>query len=438
MRGLKIAIIGAGSTYMPELIDGFIQRKDVLKVDSFYLMDIDMPKTKIVGGLAERMVRKAGLDAKVVITDNLCEALEGADYVMGQVRVGKLAARIKDEKIPLKYNLLGQETTGIGGFMNGLRTIPVMMNVASEMQKRAPEAWLINFSNPSGIVAETLLNYTDVKMMGLCNAPIGMIKRICRTLDVPVERFDYDFIGLNHLSWMTEAYVDGKPMMAEILASALGGGSGLANIPSDMAYEPEMLKALRAYPSGYLEYFYHQDKMLEKAMKAERSRGEVCVDIEEELLRQYADPALDVKPEGLDKRGGAHYSEAAVSLVDAIENNKNELHVVNVRNNGALDFLAEGDVIEHKCLVNRRGATPVPVRGFDNQHIIGLIQAVKAYEKLAAKAGVTGEYATALEALLVHPLIGDATRAMGALNEMLLANRELLPQFADYFAQIGK
>lgn len=427
MNGLKIAVIGSGSTYTPEMINGFITRKDSLKVDSFYMMDIDRGKNEIVSSLARRMLTANGMNPKLILTDNLEEAIKGADFVLGQVRIGKLDARIRDEKIPLKYNLLGQETTGAGGFMNALRTIPVLVNVAKTIERLAPNAWLINFSNPSGIIAETLLNHTGVKMIGLCNVPINMINDAKDRVPEGTKEFGYDFVGLNHLCWMTGIYADGK----EILQEQLKDGfeiSGLKNIPEE-SYDENLLKAVKGLPCGYLNYYYFRDETVRKCKDAEKSRGEECKEIETELLKLYQDQSIIEKPALLDERGGALYSEAAVSLIDAIANDKNEIHIVDVKNNGAYDFMGKDDVVEVKCLVNKNGASPIKLENFNNHHMIGLMKAVKEYEKFTVKAGLTGDYDAALNALMVHPLIGDYYRAKGVIDEMLEANREYLPQF---------
>lgn len=427
MKKLKIAVIGAGSTYTPELMNGFITRNKQLNVDSFYMMDIDKEKTEIVTGLGKRMLEANGLNARVIITDKMDEAIEGADYVLGQIRVGKLDARIRDEKIPLKYDLLGQETTGAGGFMKALRTIPVMMDIAKKIERLSPNAWFINFSNPSGIIAEALLNHSDIKMLGLCNAPINMIRRAKEMLPENTKNFDYDFVGLNHLFWLTALYADDKEILQNLF---LGGykNNSLKNIP-EVVYDEELLKAIKGLPVSYLNYYYFRDKMVKKCQEADMTRGEECKLIEAELLELYKDPSLKEKPAVLDKRGGALYSEAAVSVVDAIENDKNEVHVVDVKNNGALSFMDKDDVIEAKCIINKNGATPLKLNDFNNQHIIGLMQAVKAFEKLTVKAGIEGDYNAALGALLTHPLIGDYYKAKNVLEEMLEANKEFLPQF---------
>lgn len=426
-RKLKVAIVGSGSTYTPELIKGFISRKDSLKVDSFYMMDINREKNTIVSNLAKRMLKNYGMDTQVVITENLSEAIENADYVLGQIRVGGLDSRIKDEKIPLKYNLLGQETTGAGGFMKALRTLPVLEEIAHVIEQKAPNAWFINFSNPSGIIAEMLLNHTNVKSLGLCNNPINMVKTVKEILNNSVKELDYEYVGLNHLSWITKVIADGVNMdMKKLLNNAIS--ADMKNVPS-MSYDEPLVNATRGLPCAYLNYYYFRDETIKKCQESELVRGEECKAIEAELLELYKDASVKDKPEVLEKRGGALYSEAAVSLVDCIENDKNEVHVVNVKNNGALEFMSDDDVVEVKCIINKNGATPIKIKNFDNLHIIGLMQAVKAYEKLAVKASRQGDYSSALEALLVHPLVGDYFRAKSVLDEMLEANSEYLPQF---------
>lgn len=422
MRKLKAAIIGAGSTYTPELIEGFVKRRESLGFESFYLVDIDEKKLDVVGGLAKRMLEAAGFKGEFVLTSDHNRAIDGADYIFGQIRVGQMAARIRDEKIPLKYGLLGQETTGAGGFMNALRTVPVMLDIAGKIEKYSPDAWLVNFSNPSGIVAEALLNHTKVKTIGLCNCPINMLKEIETTIGSA--DFDYDYVGLNHLSWITSVTMNGE--------SVLGGlkkdGSVMKNVPS-FEYGEDLMKAIPAIPTSYLSYFYLREKQLKKCLASEKTRGEICVEIEEKLLEQYKNPDLSIKPAELEKRGGALYSTAAVSVVDAIENDKQEYHVVDVKNNGALDFLGGDDVVEVKCKIGRDGATPVKITEKQDGYIIGLIQAVKAYEKLAVRAAMSGSRADALAAMMVHPLIGDYDRAKPCLDDMIEANIDYLPNF---------
>ena len=427
MKKLKIAVIGAGSTYTPELFEGFIDRRKSIDAGDFFLMDIDREKLQVVGGFSERLLRKHGMDSRVVLTESLEEAVEGADYVLTQVRVGRLEARIRDEKIPLKYDLLGQETTGAGGFMKGMRTIPVILEVARTMERLAPDGWLINFANPAGMITEAVLNHTGIKAIGLCNVPTSMLKDVGEMLPGGKKAFDYDYVGLNHLSWITSIYADGKDILPDLLENRIEV-TAMKNI-YEMKFESALLKATRGIPSTYLNYFYFREAQLKHCKEEPRTRGEVCRELEAKILEIYRDGEMSEKPALLEERGGAYYSTAAVSLMDAIENDKKEFHVVNVKNDGALEFMGKDDVVEVKCLVGKNGAVPVKIRNFRNHYIMGLMQAVKAYERLAVEAALEGNYDAALAALMVHPLVGDYHKARGVLDEMLEANRDYLPRF---------
>lgn len=424
-RKLKIAIIGAGSTYTPELMEGIIKRKDSLPLHELALMDIDDRKLEIVGGLCERMTAAAGLNCQVIKTKDLDEALRGADFVLGQIRVGKLPARVLDEQIPLKYGLIGQETCGIGGFFKAMRTIPVMLDIAKRMEELCPDAWLINFSNPAGIITEAILNHTNVKMLGLCNVPYNMNKSIRETMELPNAELTY--VGLNHLSWVTAIEQDGKDYLKTALEMGLNSET-MKNIPST-GFSKELVQLVGAIPSSYLEYYYFKDKKLKLLNDAELSRGEKCMQIEEELLDIYSNAELHSKPELLSSRGGANYSEVAISLVDAIFNDKQEKHVVNLLNNGALPFMEDSDAIEVTAVIGKDGAKPIAVADFDNQHIIDYMRMVKAYERETVAAAVEGSEAAAMRALMMNPLVGDYQTAHDCFHELKEAHKDYLPQF---------
>ncbi len=424
-KKLKIAIIGSGSTYTPELIEGMIRRKDVLPIDELVLMDIDTRKLDIVGKLCERMIQAANVPCRVILTENLDEALLDADFVLSQIRVGKLPARVLDETIPLKYELIGQETCGIGGFFKAMRTIPVMLHIADRMQELCLDAWLINFSNPAGIITEALLNHSKVKMLGLCNVPFNMFKSIRETLQLDHASFTY--VGLNHLSWITSIEQDGKDYVKTALDMGLNS-EAMKNIPSS-GFSKEVVQMVGAIPSSYLEYYYFKEKKLKLLKDSELTRGEKCIQIEEELLNIYLDSELHSKPELLSTRGGANYSEVAISLVDAIYNDKQEVHVVNLLNNGALDFMEDSDAVEVCAVIGKNGATPIKVNDFNNQHIINYMRMVKAYERETVAAAVNGSEDAAMRALLMNPLVGDYDAAYNCFNELKEAHRDYLPQF---------
>lgn len=425
-KGIKIAIIGSGSTYTPELIEGLINKKDALPVKELYLMDIDERKLNIVGGLCQRMIAAAGMDTKVVLSMDLDESIKGCTFVCAQIRVGKLPARVKDEKIPLKYGLLGQETNGIGGMFKGLRTIPVILDICKRMEKLCPNAWLINFSNPSGMIAEAVLNNSPIKMIGLCNVPINSIDGVKRTMNLP-EAF-VEYIGLNHLAWITKIESDGKDYLQEAIEAGLES-SNMKNIPT-LGFSHELVKTVGAIPTSYLNYYYHKDKMVEKCLKAEKCRGEVCQEIEEQLLEIYSNSEVHTKPEQLSKRGGARYSEVAINLIDAIYNDRQNVQVVNILNKGAIPWMADDDAIEISAVIGKDGAKPIPTT-FYNKNIAELMHTMKEYEKHAVKAAMTGDVSEALHALMVNPLVFDFDKAYDCFYDLLEAHREYLPLFKD-------
>lgn len=424
MKKIKIAIIGAGSTYTPELIEGIINKKDDLPVGSVDLMDIDDRKLEIVGGLAQRMIKAAGLPCETRLTKSLDEALTGADFVLCQIRVGKLPARVLDEKIPLKYDLIGQETNGIGGFFKGMRTIPVLLEIAERIQKLCPDAWLINFTNPAGMVTEALLNHSAVKAIGVCNVPINMIDSVKKRLNL--EEAEIDYVGLNHLSWITSIRANGKDYVDEAIRQGINS-QAMQNIPA-RGFTPELIKTVGAIPSSYLEYYYYKDSKLAKLKEAEKCRGEVCIDIEEQLLQIYADSELHVKPELLSKRGGARYSEVALNLVDSIYNDKRNVQVVNILNKGTLDFMADDDVVEIPAVIGKNGPEPVKIN-VDNDHIKELMHLIKSYEKHAVRAAINGDEDEAMLALMINPLVADYNKAYSCFQELKTAHKRYLPQF---------
>lgn len=424
LKEISVAVIGSGSTYCPELIDGFIKAKDSLKLKSISFMDIDERKRTIVGNLCVRMLKKAEMDCTVLITGNLDEALKGADFVVTQIRVGKLPARHLDETIPIKYDLIGQETTGIGGFFKALRTIPVMKNICDKIETICPDAWLINFTNPSGIISEFIQNHTKVKSIGLCNVPINMLDD---TREISGEDSEITYLGINHLSWITCVKKDGKDILPAMMESGFST-KVMENITDD-GFSMDCLRAIKAIPSSYLQYYYGREAKLKHLKEEGKSRAQVCMEIEEQLLEMYSDENLTVKPALLDKRGGHKYSLAAVSLIDAIANDKKTVNVVNIKNGDTLPFMDKDDIVEIAAVVGKDGAIPVEVENIDNRHIIGLMRVVKEYEKYAVKAGITGSDIDAMNALLIHPLVGDWDNAFKCYEDMKKSHKDYLPQF---------
>ncbi|MDF2628586.1 MAG: 6-phospho-beta-glucosidase [Symbiobacteriaceae bacterium] len=433
-KRLKIATIGGGSSYTPEIVEGFIRRAAELPVGELWLVDVPegQAKLEIVGALARRMVARAGLDMTVVTTLDRRAALAGADFVTTQFRVGQLEARARDERIPLRYGVIGQETTGPGGFAKALRTIPVIMEICRDMAELCPEAWLINFTNPTGILTEAILNHTQIKTIGLCNVPIGMKMGIARLLDVATERVQIDFAGLNHLVYGLNVYLDGVSVTREVINTLADGGSLTMRNIKDLAWEPEFIRSLGLLPCPYHRYFYQTDAMLAEEMEAARAHGtraEVVKRVEAELFELYKDPALAVKPPQLEKRGGAYYSDAACNLISSLWNNKGDVQTVNVRNNGTIADLPNHVAVEVNAVISRAGARPIQVGHLPVQ-ARGLVQVVKAYEELTVAAALSGDYGTALQALVMNPLVPSAAVAKRILDDILAENRAHLPQFA--------
>lgn len=433
MEGLKFVIIGGGSSYTPELIEGLIDRYNSLKASEVVLVDIEEGKEKLdtIKELSERMVKRSGLSIKITATINRREALVDAAYVITQFRVGGLNARSSDERIPLKYNTVGQETTGPGGFAKALRTIPVILSIAKEMEELCPNAWLINFTNPSGIVTEAVKTYSSIRCIGLCNVPINMERHLAEQLNVPVEKVYCEFIGLNHLSWIKKVYVEGVDKTEDLFNQPIFQESILKNIPS-VKGSKELINILKLIPSPYLDYFYFEKAMVEEELesinKGMGTRADKVKEVEKELFKIYANPEVNVKPAQLSERGGSLYSEAALSLIDSIHNNRSHIHVVNVTNMGAIIDLSEDSVIEINCIVNKSGAHPI-ASGRLPEVVRSLVISVKEYEKFTIKAAVNGDREAAFKALLNHPLIHGADIAQALLEEIFEANKKYLTNF---------
>lgn len=430
---IKIAVIGGGSSYTPELIEGIIKRNAVLKVNEIALVDIPAAAEKlmIIKELIERMISKSRLDIKVIETFDRQKALEGCSYVITQFRQGGLAGRVLDERIPLKYDVVGQETTGPGGFSLALRTIPVMLSIARDMERLCPDAWLINFTNPSGIITEAVNKYSKVKCVGLCNVPINMERDLAMLFNIEPEKIYCEFIGLNHLSWIKKVFVCGKDMTDKLFKMDLSNRNIVANI-TDVPESLSIIKNIRLIPSPYLNYFYFERHMLEEELEAVRSgkgtRAECVKEVEKELFEIYKDPGLDSKPEQLTQRGGSLYSEAAVSLIQSIHTDSGAIHVVNVPNKGAIADLDMDSVIETNCVVKNTGVYPI-TSGKLPEVVKPLVTSVKTYEKLTIEAAVTGSREKALQALICHPLIHGVDKAAGLIADILEAHKDYLGTF---------
>jgi 6-phospho-beta-glucosidase len=413
---MKIAVIGGGSTYTPELMEGLINERERLGLEDVFLMDIDENRLRIVGDFCRRMIEHAGAGFRLVTTRGYEDALDGAAFVLTQIRVGGQEARHKDILLGVRHGLVGQETTGVGGFAKALRTIPVVLHLCREMEHRCPNAWLINFTNPSGLVTEAIVKHGRDKVLGLCNNPLNLQIDTAKHLGVEHQKVELDYLGLNHLSWVRRVWVEGKDVLPGTLAALTGKGRP-ANIPEELDYPEAFVRALGMIPSSYLKYFYQTRKAVDELKKKPKSRAQEVMEVEEELLAAFQDPDLSEKPASFEKRGGANYSRAALELILAIHEDTGTRHVVNVRNGSTLACLPEDCVVEVACRVGAQGATPLPLDP-PPPEIRGLMQHVKAYEELAVEAAVTRSKEKALLALATHPLVADVDLAVELVDEI--------------------
>jgi 6-phospho-beta-glucosidase len=419
---VKLAIVGAGSTYTPELVSGLARERDRLDISELVLHDIAPERRDVVGALAGRMLARDGFGGRLELTGDLDRAVDGADFVLVQIRVGGQAARLSDETVPLPCGCVGQETTGAGGFAKALRTVPVVLEIADRVRERAADgAWIVDFTNPVGIVTRALLD-AGHRAVGLCNVAIGFQRLMARMLGVGPERVIVDQVGLNHLTWVRAVRLDGADVLGELLAAH---GDALAD---EVGLPRRLLDELGAVPSYYLRYFYAHDAVVAEQVGGV-PRAEQVAAIERELLELYRDPALAEKPALLEQRGGAFYSEAATGLVASLVADSGDVHVVDVRNAGTLTGLADDDVVELPARVGRDGPVALPQPPLAPE-LLGLVQHVAAYERLAVQAALSGDRVVARKALLAHPLIGQHELVWDLVDRLLDAGAEHLPAFA--------
>lgn len=435
-KKIKVVTIGGGSSYTPELVEGFIKRYDEFPISELWLVDIEKGKHKleIVGEMAKRMVKAAGIDCRVYLTLDRREALKDADFVTTQLRVGLLDARILDERIPLSHGLIGQETNGAGGIFKALRTIPVILEIVEDMKELCPEAWLINFTNPSGMVTEAVLRYGNWnKVVGLCNIPVNAVYEEAAILDEKPSDLFFQFAGINHLHWHTVVDKNGIDRTDELIKKMYGSGetnSIVANI-KDNRLIFEQVENLHMVPCPYHNYYYYTDKMLAGELedfKNNGTRAEKVKKIEAELYELYKDPDLNYKPKQLEERGGARYSDAACETITSIYNDKRTTMTVSTRNNGTIKDLPDDCAVEVTCTLTGKGPVPYNFGSFKPQER-GLLQLMKAMEELTIEAAVTGDRGTLLQAFMMNPLITSGDMAKQVMEELLEAHKKYLPNF---------
>lgn len=428
---LKIVIIGGGSTYTPELVNGFLARREQLPLKTLVLMDIDSKRLAIVGGLVQRMVHAAGDPFEVQLTSDRRASISGADYVITQFRVGQMQARREDEYLGKRHGLIGQETTGVGGMAKALRTIPVMLEIAQEIRELAPNAVLVNFTNPSGLVTEALNRYAkDIQVVGVCNSAYttkmgileGLKKRTGREVDPDQARLFA--LGLNHLTWYYGFEVDGEDLWEEVFSSYLQE----LRESDQPAFTPRFVQKLGMIPNYYLEYYYETERKLEEQEKWPPSRAEAVMKIEDELLAAYADPERTQPPDSLMLRGGAYYSTVATQLINAHYNDLNEVHICNVRHNGAVRGWEKHWVLELPCVVNKVGFHPIPTEPLPLYNYV-LLEQVKNFEIMTVEAAAQGDERLLYRALAAHPLGPSEDRMTEFIQDLLKTNLAYLPLF---------
>jgi 6-phospho-beta-glucosidase len=411
--GVKIAVVGGGSTYTPELVDGFAQRADRLPIDELVLLDVDPERLAVVGGLAQRMLDRLGWGGRLTLTGDRDAAIDGADFVLIQLRVGGQAARLVDETLPPTFGVIGQETTGAGGFAKALRTVPVVLELAELTARRAaPGAWIVDF--------QALIDEGH-RALGLCNVAITIQRTLAARFGVTADRVDLEHVGLNHLSWERAVRIDGVDRLPELLAGDPGWLADHVGLPA------ELIRSLGAIPSYYLRYYYETARVVADQRNG-HTRAQDVIGIEARLLDLYRDETLAEKPALLADRGGAFYSEAAVQLIASLHDGAGDVQVVDVRNDGALPDLPDTAVVEIAATIDRDGAHPLPVRPLAPE-MRGIVQAMKAYEELTVEAAISGDRGTARRALLANPLVGQWQIAEPLLDALLEANQSHLPRF---------
>ena len=429
---MKVAVIGGGSTYTPELVNGFLACRDTFPLEELWLMDIAPERLEVVGGFAQRMVAAHGSPFKVVLTGSQVDAVRASSYVITQLRVGMMPARRADEYLGRRHGLIGQETTGVGGMAKALRTIPVVLSIAADMRAAAPGALLVNFTNPAGLVTEAISRYApDLRAVGVCNVGITtkmvMLDAVNKIMGRPVdpERAQLNTLGLNHLTWHRGFTLDGEelwPMVIEAYLAELRS-------QSEPEWDLSLIETLRMIPNYYLGYYYYTAHKLAEQNKWPPSRAEEVMEIEKDLLREYADPGLSEPPADLMKRGGAYYSTLATQLLNAHYNDTGQVHVVNIAHGGAVPGLPADWVLEMPCKVDAAGIHPLPAEPLPVV-CSGLVSQVKAYELLTVEAAVHGDRKAVYEALLAHPLGPPADQVEVVLKDLLETNKKHLPQFA--------
>jgi len=438
---VKIVTIGGGSSYTPELIEGILKRYHIMPVKELWLVDIEegQEKLNIITDLAKRMVKKANVDMKIFATTNRKEAMKDADFITTQFRVGQNEARYLDESIPAKHGVIGQETNGAGGLFKALRTIPIILDIIKDAKEVAPNAWIINFTNPAGMVTEAVLEHGNWnRFIGVCNVPHGMQKMVADLLGEPMEDVRIDFAGLNHMVFGLDIYLRGVSVKDKVLNELMGSQSFSMKNITDIPWSVDFIKGCKVLPCFYHRYYFQKEEMLEHLLedyKKGQTRAQVVMQVEKSLFEKYKDIHLDEKPEELQLRGGAYYSDAACNLMAGLYNDDKTIQVVNTKNNGAISSLPDNVVVEVSCVITKEGPRPLSM-GALPPIAQGIVSQIKAFEQQGILAAISGKYEDALVAMVMNPLVASEKIGQALLNEMLLANKKHLPQFKEVIEKL--
>ena len=425
---MKVAVIGGGSTYTPELIDGILQRHDRLPVSTIHLIDIDLTRLTIIAAFAKRMIKAAGRDINIEFSTDIREGIRNSSFVVSQFRVGTQKARHRDEMLGRKYGLVGQETVGVGGFAKALRTIPVALSIARIIQEEAPDAMLLNFTNPAGLITQALKTHApDIKSIGLCNVPWNTRIEIAGALDVAASSVEFDYVGLNHLSWIRGVKVDGIDRSPEAIAAFRGLTINSATPGNSPAWVQSTIDYLQAIPNYYLLYYYEEKAWID-FQRNNATRASEVMKIEDILLEKFADEALVTKPAELMERGGAYYSDSAAELMADIHNDAGTVHIVNTLNNGAVQGFPDDAVMEIPAIISKSGARSIKTSAM-REDIDGLVRTVKDFEMLTIDAAFTGNEQSALLALLTNPIGPDSSQARDLWRDLRSENKGLIGLF---------
>jgi len=425
---MKLTVIGGGSTYTPELIDGIIVRHKRLPITHIYLVDIETSKLEIIADFAKRMIAAAQLDITIEYGTDLRAGVRGASFVVSQFRVGTQAARHRDELLGRKYNLIGQETVGVGGFAKALRTIPVALNVARTILEEAPNAILLNFTNPAGLITQALIQEVpELTTIGLCNVPWNTRIEIANALGVASTSVNFDYVGLNHLSWIRGVTVDGVDTSAAAIKAFRSLTIEKGKPGDSPAWTQSSIDLLQAIPNYYLSYYYSEKAWVEYQTHNPTRASEV-MKIEAILIEKFKDESLVTKPEELMQRGGAYYSDSAAELMSDIYNNAGTTHIVNTLNNGAVPDFPDDAVMEIPSIITSKGAASIKT-GAMRGDIDSLVRTVKDFERLTISAAVNGDEDCALRALITNPIGPDISDARELWADLKKENAGMIGAF---------